>query len=422
MKKNSALLFISILFLIISGPLVIPCMAVEHEIGNVSMVSDANDVDCEAPKLIEHENYTFIFWMEGNKTICYSNHSGLEQISTIFEEDGLNLYDIAKIEDKLFVCFSIYTDTEFLIKYRIYDFPSQVWGDILLAFSDQYVMKLGQSILSLMVDVKTSELYLAWTYCCSYDGKERSCIAIWNELNGFTNIKIVSEVLFRYHGVHQNRAIYDRTYYYVINVLESSNFRDYLMSWSQGSGETILESYNSQVYKFLFNPFNNSLYKFRIHSSFLELSLKKVNFELIFNTTNLDISKSYADVSINASNFVLLGYAKSEMGRREVYFSIFDINGTIIQTKCISSPLQAFRESLFTVHQELSVSGFHSGSIVWVDRTLLTGKFCYNVFQSGADFELIIDPVTQLLSHLNAWWIIPALIGGLVLYLYFSGI
>ena len=389
---------------------------------HVTLVADDTLVDCQNPQLITHENETYVFWMEANQTRCYSNRSGTVQVVTIFEEDGLDCYHILAFEGKIVVCFSVYTETQFLIKYRVLDLASGAWNEVALAFTDSYIMKLGQGLLRLMMDEVTTKLYLAWTYCRTYDGRERSCLATWNGVNGFVNVITVSEALFQYHGTHADRCFFNGSYYYVVTVVESLKYKDYLICWTADNGTSLVTSHFSNAFKFLFLNINFTPFLFRIHTSFVEKTRLDTNFQLQFNTTGLSISNTHATIAVNSSGHFMLGYSKTDMGNREVYLSEFLPNGTLMTTKCISSPLAPYRESTIIVQQELAISARGTGLVAWVDRTNLTGAYQYNVFVSEGVFAEVVNPINQLFPfpEISAWWLIPALIGGLLLYLYFK--
>ena len=389
-------------------------------IENVSMISHSSGCDCKDPKIIEMGNETWIFWIQENKSVCYSNESGKGVVITLFEVEGLSSHDFVIYDGKIIAVISYFNENVFGILLKFYDLETRTWSNEMMQYSDNYEMKISSPILSLLIDNVTGDLYLTWTYIRSIIGSERLCLSKWNGAC-FTEVQTISETMFRYHGQHPNQGIFNERLYYAVNVYNNSEFHDYLVEWSKSFGERILEIRGSHELTVQFLTWNGSFYISKVASNFFELDIiRESELHPIFNNSGTLISKTFTDVSINSSGFIHVGYSKSIMGEREVYVSLFSFNGTLILTNCISRPLKSHRESIITVMQNLMVSSQDNGLIVWVDRTDLTGEYCYNVFVSSENPTNNQDTLEQFLDILDAWWILPVIIAGGVLYLYFK--
>ncbi|NHI93768.1 MAG: hypothetical protein EAX96_14875 [Candidatus Lokiarchaeota archaeon] len=417
MNKSKVFLIVFITWCLILTLFPIPVTG-NASYGNVLLISDANPENCRMPKLVEHDNITVMLWMEGDAIKCYLNQSGTENITMIFEHNEMQAYDAVIFQETLIVICSYYNDSSFFIMNRVLNLSSFTWNQESVLFTDVYNTKLFEGVLALLIDNVTSTLHVAFTYYRYLSIKECSCLARWLGPSTLGTVHIVSEGLYERNGLHPDRIMYNNTYYYIISTLKFPHTIANLMSWTETTGNMLLGSDPAESYAYSFIHNNESLYLFKIDASVLEVHvLRNGIFSLIHKTDDLTISPSYLDVAINAS-YVLIGYSKAFMGLREVYLSIFSINGTFITTRCVSLPLRPYRQGITVVQQELSVSARDAGFVVWVDQTNVFGDFCYDVFGSLGTVESSLEPVSQIISSFNAWWIIPALIAALILYFY----
>ncbi len=379
------------------------------------MLSNETTNDCEKPRILTLDNFSYLFWKEGNKLIFSNNFS---TPYSIFEEEGLTNYDVLIQENTIITCVSIHEDELFSLKMKKYDIITSCWSENVLLFVDSYYVQLTSSIINLMTDPISQETHVSWTYCNDITGKERLCLGnLYGDV--LSNIKVIDEALLHYHERHCNPVILNNTFFFIVKVFNASKFQDWFTKYDPSSGKSILESYESDAYIFQLLILNCSLLLFKMNS--LTVILENFSTQekmILFERSSWLPKTSNIDVKVKNSGMIFIGSSSGDFGAKEIYISMINFTGYLKSYNCISSPLNSFRESFKVYLQELSISIMNNGSILWTDRTSITGTYVYNIFYSQNMIYNQQDENILQYNFVGMWWLVPVIIGGLLLYGY----